>query len=106
MTLVEERGGYRFGSLRWTPWPVVRFGEFHRVGDSDPAVAAAKRLRSFRQFLVWARFPHYDVKREGDWAVVEARDARYPGPAGSWASVRAVVPAKPPASAANMSRRE
>jgi inner membrane protein len=93
MTLFEERDGYRFGSLRWTPLPVVRFQEFHRVGEDDPAVAAAKRLRPFRQFLVWARFPHYDVRRDAASATVEARDARYPGRAGSWAAVRAVVPA-------------
>lgn len=105
MALVEEPGGYRFGSLRWTPLPVVRFDEFRRVNDDDPAVVAAKRLRSFRQFLVWARFPYYDVRREGSSAVVTAGDARYPGPAGSWAAVRAVVPANPPDGAAPMSRQ-
>jgi inner membrane protein len=105
MTLFEERDGYRFGSLHWTPRPVVRFQEFHRVGADDPAVAEARRLRPFRQFLVWARFPHYDVRREAGSAVVEARDARYPGRAGSWASVTAVVPENPPGGSASESRR-
>jgi hypothetical protein len=104
MTLFEERDGYRFGSLHWTPKPVVRFQEFHRVGEDDPAVAAAKRLRPFRQFLVWARFPHYDVRREAGSAIVEARDARYPGRAGSWASVSAVVPENRASGAASISR--
>lgn len=104
MTLFEERDGYRFGSLHWTPKPVVRFQEFHRVGADDPAVAAARRMRPFRQFLVWARFPHYDVRREAGSAIVEARDARYPGRAGSWASVTAVVPENPPGDAAAVSR--
>lgn len=105
MALVEEPGGYRFGSLRWGPSPVVRFDAFRPVNDADPAVAAAKRLRPFRQFLVWARFPYYDVRREGSSAVVTAGDARYPGPAGSWAAVRGVVAANPPAGAAPVSRR-
>jgi len=32
------------------------------------------------------------VRRDVASTVVEARDARYPGRAGSWASVTAVVP--------------
>jgi inner membrane protein len=92
MALVEEPGGYRLGSLRWMPQPRVRFDDLRPVNDDDPAVAAARRLRPFRLFHVWARFPHYEVRREPGFAVVEARDARYPGPAGSWASVVARVP--------------
>ncbi|HEX9688764.1 MAG TPA: metal-dependent hydrolase [Thermoanaerobaculia bacterium] len=95
MALVEEAGGYRFGSLRWTPLPVVRFDEFRRLNDDDPAVAAAKRLRPFRQFLVWARFPQFEVRRQGGSLVVTASDGRYPGPAGSWATVSAVLPGSP-----------
>jgi inner membrane protein len=106
MALVEEPDGYRFGSLRWTPLPVVRFDGFRRVRDDDPAVAAAKRLRPIRQFLVWSRFPYYDIRRETASAVVTAGDARYPGPAGSWATVRTVVPSKPGSSAPPRSSRE
>jgi inner membrane protein len=95
MALVEEPDGYRFGSLRWKPFPVVRFDEFRRVKDDDPAVAAAKRLRPIRQFLVWSRFPHFEVRREGGSVVVTASDGRYPGPAGSWATVSAVLPGSP-----------
>jgi inner membrane protein len=97
MVLIETGKVYRFGELRWTPRPVVAFDrEVHPVYDLVPEVAAAKRLRPFRQFLEWARFPYYDVRRTGESAVVTARDARYPGPAGSWAAVSRVVPAKPP----------
>jgi inner membrane protein len=95
MVLVEERSAYRFGEIRLTPGPVIRFDQEVPVNEVDLQVAEAKRLRPFRQFLVWARFPHYDVRHEGDSALVTARDARYPGPAGSWAAVTAVVPAKP-----------
>jgi inner membrane protein len=106
MAMVEVPGGYRFGSLRWTPLPVVRFDEFRRVKDDDPAVAVAKRLQPIRLFLVWSRFPFYDVRREAASAVVTAGDARYPGPAGSWATARAVVPAKLRSPAPPMSSRE
>lgn len=96
MVLFEEDSAYRYGELRWTPRPVVRFAEYPRpVNDEQPAVAAAKNLRPIRQFLVWSRFPYFDVRREGSSAVVEARDARYPGRAGSWAAAAAVVPANP-----------
>lgn len=93
MAVVEERDGYRYGELRWTPSPRVRLADSLRLrNDSDPAVAAAVRLPDFRRFLVWARFPYYDVRRKGASSVVTAGDARYPGPAGSWAAVSAVVP--------------
>jgi inner membrane protein len=92
MVLVEERGGYRYGELRFTPRPVVRFSKEVRVrNDSDPRVIAAIRLRPFRQFLIWARFPYYEVRPAGTSAAVELRDARYPGRTGSWASVRVLV---------------
>ncbi|HEX5135061.1 MAG TPA: hypothetical protein VFW81_06710, partial [Thermoanaerobaculia bacterium] len=93
LVVVEERAGYRQGTLRWTPRPIVQFGgELRACNDVGPAVAAAARLRSFRQFLVWARFPDFDVRREGESTLVTAGDARYPGRGGSWAAVSAVVP--------------
>jgi inner membrane protein len=96
MALVEEPGGYRFGELRWTPRPVVSLSDRLRpVNQNDPAVAAAKRTLPFRRFLVWARFPYYHVRRKGALAVVEARDGRYPGRAGSWAAVSAVIRMNP-----------
>ena len=92
--VVEESNGYRYGNLRWTPRPVVELArELRARNDLGPEVAAARRLRRFRQFLVWARFPYYDVRREGGSAVVTAGDARYPGRGGSWAAVSAVVAA-------------
>jgi inner membrane protein len=91
--VVEERDGYRYGTLRWTPRPVVQLsGDLRARNDAGPAVAAAVRLRPFRQFLVWARFPYFEVRRENDSALVTAGDARYPGRGGSWAAVSAVVP--------------
>jgi inner membrane protein len=97
MVVVEEGDAYRYGDLRWTPRPVVGFAEYPRpVNDGQAPVVAAKRLRPIRQFLVWSRLPYFDVWHEGASAVVEARDARYPGRAGSWAAAAAVVPAKPP----------
>ncbi len=105
IVVVEQPGGYRFGELRWAPRALVRFSEeFRPVNDAAPAVAAAKQLRPFRQFLVWARFPYFDVRRESATAVVEARDARYPGRAGSWAAVRAEVPANLAVGGTPMSR--
>lgn len=96
MVVFEERDGYRSGTLRWTPRPIVQFvGELRARNAAGPAVAAATRLPSFRRFLVWARFPYFDVRREGDSMLVTAGDARYPGRDSSWAVVSAVVPVAP-----------
>jgi inner membrane protein len=92
LVVLEESGGYRFGELRWRPLPVLRLAEgIQTKNDSDPNVIAARRLRPVRRFLVWARFPFYEVRPAGTSTEVELRDARYPGRTGSWASVRVLV---------------
>lgn len=106
MILLEEPGGYRYGALRWTPRPQIRFASaVLPVNRSDPAVLEAIRLRPFRQFLVWARFPYFEVRRQGDSERVTAGDARYPIPGGSWAAVTGVVRLNPPARSGPMSSR-
>ena len=102
--VLEEPEGYRYGELLWTPRPRVRFAPGVTLrNETAPIVAEAMRRRRVRQFLVWARFPYFDVRRERDTAVVIAGDARYPGPGGGWAAVTEVVPLKPPGPAPPMS---
>jgi inner membrane protein len=92
LVVLEESSGYRFGELRWRPRPIVRLAEgIQAKNDADPNVIAARRLRPVRRFLVWARFPYYEVRPAGTATEVELRDARYPGRTGSWASVRVLV---------------
>jgi len=93
MVVLEVAGGYRYGTLRWLPRPAVAFSDETRPkNDSDLAAEAAALTRSGRQFLSWARFPYFDVRESAGETQVEIRDARYPGAAGSWASVVVAVP--------------
>ncbi len=93
MLVVEERSGYRFGRLALLSGPTASFtpGLLPR-NEADPAANAAAHTPDGRKFLVWARFPYFDVRRARGEALVSIRDARYPGPFGSWASVTVLVP--------------
>ena len=92
---LEVPGGYRVGTMRWRTRPAIPLApEFIPRNDRDPLAVAAARTRDGSKFLVWARFPYFEVQRKADAATVTIRDARYPGEFGSWASVRVQVPAR------------
>jgi inner membrane protein len=92
---LEVPGGYRVGSMRWRTRPAIPFAPaFIPRNDRNPLAVAAARSRDGSKFLVWARFPYFEVQREGDVATVTIRDARYPGEFGSWASARVKLPAR------------
>jgi inner membrane protein len=85
LVVVEVPGGYRFGTLRWLRRPSVSFSTaFAAKNEDDPAAVAASRTPGGQKFLVWARFPYYEIRREKGQGLVSIHDARYPG---SWASV-------------------
>jgi inner membrane protein len=88
--VVEVPGGYRFGTLRWLRRPTVSFSTaFAAKNEEDPTAVAASRTPEGKKFLVWARFPYYEIQREKDQALVSIHDARYPA---LWASVTVAVP--------------
>ena len=90
LVVVEDPGGYRFGTLYWLRRPGVSFSTaFAAKNEEDPAAVAASRTPEGKKFLVWARFPYYEIRREKDRALVSIHDARYPT---SWASVTVAVP--------------
>jgi len=91
LVVLEVPGGYRLGVLRWLYRERVALdrGTLPR-NDQDPLAAAAAESRDGGKFLVWARFPYFEIRRKGEDALVSLRDARYPG---SWASVTVAVPA-------------
>ncbi len=94
MALVDEGGSYRLGALEWLPRPAVSLAsESLPKNDTDPAAEAAKLTPTGRKFMVWARFPYFEVTREGGQTLVTLGDARYGwGPTGSWARVTIPVP--------------
>jgi inner membrane protein len=94
---LEVPEGYRIGALRWLSRPTVSLAPaLVARNDRDPLALAAARTRDGKKFLVWARFPYFVVRREGNGAVVTIRDARYPGEFGSWATLQVKLPADVP----------
>jgi inner membrane protein len=67
-----ETGTYRFWSprLRLDPARVPK-------NEFAPEVAAARAAPGIRSFLVWSRFPVWEVERTGEGALVTVRDMRF-----------------------------
>ena len=67
-----ETGTYRFWSPRLQLDPA-------RVPKNEfaPEVAAARAAPGIRSFLVWSRFPVWEVERTGEGALVTVRDMRF-----------------------------
>lgn len=94
MVVVDEGRAHRQGALDWLPRPAVSLApESVPRNEDDPAADAAKRTPAGRKFMVWARFPYFEVRRERTETLVTMGDARYGwGPTGSWARVTVTVP--------------
>jgi len=97
MVVVDEGRAYRFGALDWLPRPAVTLapGDVPK-NDDVPAAHAATLTPAGRKFMVWARFPYFVIRREGNQTLVTLGDARYSGPTGSWAQVTVAVPESAP----------
>jgi inner membrane protein len=67
-----ETGTYRFWS------PRLRLDAM-RVPKNEqaPEVAMARRTPAIRSFLVWSRFPVWELQRTGDGTLVTVRDMRF-----------------------------
>ena len=93
MVVVDEGSDYRLGAVDWLRRPAVSLapGKLPKNGD-DSAARAATLTPDGRKFMVWARYPYFEVRREGGETRVTLGDARYRGPAGSWAQVTVSVP--------------
>jgi hypothetical protein len=67
-----ETGTYRF----WSPRLQL---DATRVPKNElaPEVATARRAPAIRSFLVWSRFPVWELQRTGDGTRVTVRDMRF-----------------------------
>ena len=81
-----ETGVYRFSSPR-LQLDAMRIPK----NEQAPAVAAAREEPSVRSFLVWSRFPFWQVRHTGRGTEVTVRDARFPVGDGTFMA-RVVVP--------------
>jgi inner membrane protein len=71
---------YHLGEWRWFAEPrlQLRPQPLERRAD-DPAVSAASRTPSARDYLTWSRYPYFEIETHADGYVVRVRDARYHG---------------------------
>lgn len=79
--VVVQEGEYRVGTFRWLEQPHVRRADvlaYPRGRPSHPAVDIAMGTESARRFMVWARFPTFEVQAAGaDRYLVHLVDLRY-----------------------------
>jgi inner membrane protein len=89
--IIDAGGHYETGVFRfWSPRLQL---EPERIPKNDqlPDVAAARSAPSVRNFLVWSRFPFWQVRQTSGGTEVTVRDARFPVGDGTFMA-RVVVP--------------
>ena len=97
--VVEQKGNYRVGTFGWLDRPHVNRTEvlsYPRGRPSHPAFDVALQSESARRFMVWARFPTFEVQAAGDnHYVVHFVDLRYArGPDDSFGTLSVPVTLK------------
>jgi inner membrane protein len=93
--ILDVGDAYRFGSVAWTPRAevVLEPGRLPKRFQ-EPAVQAALPDRQIQNFLVWSRFPFFEVEPGEDRVRVHVSDARFSRTAtGGWMSRSVVVTA-------------
>jgi len=79
--IAVQAGDYRVATFRWARRPHIdpaSMQVFPRGRPAHPAVAAAEATPAVRRFLVWTRFPVYQVETGADGStVVHIVDLRY-----------------------------
>jgi inner membrane protein len=77
--VVQTANAYRFGRWRWLGEPRLALNEDRAPRlPPTPVIRAAMATPQALRFLVWSRFPYYEVESIADGGhVVRLRDARY-----------------------------
>jgi inner membrane protein len=91
--IVDAGDHYETGRFSWWPPGVTFDPQVVRKGDSGAAVAAARRTRLIRAYLMWARFPYWTVRPAATGVQVGAGDVRFGDALGGRMAASVVVPA-------------
>jgi inner membrane protein len=76
--IVDAGDHYELGELRWLPSPDVTFRPDQIPKNADSrAVRIAQGAPAIRSFLVWSRFPFYQLRNEGGATRVSVGDMRF-----------------------------
>ena len=76
--IVDAGDHYVTGRFSWVPVSVRFDPEPVPKHDREPATIAARDDATVRQFLVWSRFPRWDLTHEPDGVHVRVSDMRFP----------------------------
>jgi inner membrane protein len=74
--IIDAGSHYEWGTFRW-PSSVTLSAETIPKNDDRPEVAAAREAANVRGFLVWSRFPFWQIEPAGDGTRVTVGDARF-----------------------------
>jgi inner membrane protein len=76
--IVDAGEHYETGGFTWLTAPRVTFNP-RRIPKNDdrPGVADARRQPSFQAFLIWSRFPFYEIEDEPGGTRVSVGDMRF-----------------------------
>ena len=78
VVIVDAGDHYETGTFTWWPMAVSFDPEPIRKNSGDPMVKKARaQERGIREFLVWARFPFWTVRRDKDGTLVNVGDVRF-----------------------------
>jgi inner membrane protein len=75
--IVDAGDRYEGGTFSWWTREVAWEPEPIFKNSTRPEVALARHDRRVREFLVWSRFPFWEIRADGDTARVVVRDMRF-----------------------------
>ena len=75
--IIDAGNHYETGTLRWLPRTVTFAGDRVPKNDQRPEVIAARQTRPFQYFLIWSRFPFYQLEDEPGGTRVSVGDMRF-----------------------------
>lgn len=93
--IVDAGDRYEAGTFSWLT-PQVTWSPPRPKNDRLPEVAAARGEPGVREFLVWSRFPFWELERQAEGTRVIVRDMRFAG-GGRQFSAEALVRPSPSA---------
>jgi inner membrane protein len=94
--IVDRGDRYETGTFSWLPFGITFLPEVVPKRDTAPEVARARASAAVQGFLVWSRFPYWEIQHEAWGARVTVRDMRF----GDRFSVSTLVPDGPASSSA------
>jgi inner membrane protein len=102
--IIDAGDEYRVGNYSALPRRVALSEEAIPKNDRLPAVMAARAAPRVAAFLVWARFPFWEIVPSSDGTVVTVRDVRFRQRVAGGFNVTAVVSEGPPARSAGQKK--